>query len=438
MHPDTETAYRLTRRLRPDLPPPPRYALQLIEALSTPHQDDPNGYAHRIAVVLAPRRVVKTTTILDLALARMRRHPGFRSSYTAQTGHDVSELFCEPGGLLDTVDAARLKHHTTSRSQGRERVSYRPPGRRPSFLSAFPPVPGKLRGRARNLVVIDEAQELDDVGPAIVADVMPTGDTLGARAQLVVSGTAGYGPGWWLDLVTAGRAGHVLLVELGTWPDGADPLDDQVLIDHHPGLAAGLTTLEALRSVRAALGPQRFAREYGNRWDSTTAADQPIPLDRWDTCPAAPGGQIVAAAFDVTPDRRYASVVAVTDRDHVTVRWRGHLDDLAANLPADVPVYALPGQDGTATALRAAGVTTSLLTGAQYRAACQLTHDAVAHQQMRHAQQPELREAWQLAARTWHGDTWVLSARRSGGDITAAVATVLVWGATRHADALHG
>lgn len=438
MHPDTDTAYRLARRLRPDLPPPPRYALQLIEALSTPHPNDPHGYAHRVAVVLAPRRVVKTTTILDLALARMRTHPGFRSSYTAQTGHDVSELFCEPGGLLDTVDAARLKHHTTSRSQGRERVSFRPPGRRPSFLSAFPPVPGKLRGRARNLVVIDEAQELDDVGPAIVADVMPTGDTLGARAQLVVSGTAGYGPGWWLDLVTAGRQGRVLLVELGTWPDDADPNDDAVLLEHHPGLRAGLTNLDALRAVRAALGPDRFAREYGNRWDSSTTTDQPIPLDQWDLGTAAAGGDILAAAFDVTPDRRYASVVAVTDLDNVTVRWRGHLDELARHLPPDVPVYALPGQAGTAADLRAAGVTVQLLTGNQYRAACQQTHDAVTEKRLHHAHQPELREAWQLAARTWHGDTWVLSARRSGGDITAAVATVIAWGATRHADALTG
>ena len=46
---------------------------------------------------------------------------------------------------------------------------------------------------------------------------------------------------------------------------------------------------------------------------------------------------------------------------------------------------------------------------------------------LHHAHQPELRQAWTLAGRSWHGDTWVLSARRSGGDITGAVAATLAW-----------
>ena len=429
-HRDTRAALAVARALRPELRDPPGYALRMVEQLSEPHRDG-HGYAHRLAVVLAPRRVVKTTTLLDLTLARMRLRAGFRASYTAQTGHDTSAVFTEPGALLDQIAAApRLRHMRGTRSQGRERVTYRKPGRRPSFLGAFAPVPGKLRGRARELVLLDEAQELDDVGAELVADVWPTGDTLGSVAQVIVSGTAGYGPGWWRDLVDRGRAGELLLVELGSWPRDADPDDERVWAAYHPGLRAGLTTLEALRGARAALGADRFAREYGNVWGASDSAAAPIPLDLWAQLrgPAALDDRPVAAGFDVTVERDSCSLVGVTEGGHVRLLATGPvkaLPELVHRLARGLPVAAGPNQRQLVERLQRAGVPASTLTLAEYRAACQLIRDRVQASTVSHDGQPELDAAVSGAGRVWHGDAWVLSARRSGTDVTPLVAAAV-------------
>jgi hypothetical protein len=53
-----------------------------------------------------------------------------------------------------------------------------------------------------------------------------------------------------------------------------------------------------------------------------------------------------------------------------------------------------------------------------------------------HDHQSQLLDALGWAGRSWRGDSWVLSARASGGDITAAAAAVCAWWAGRTADAL--
>jgi len=394
------------------------------------------GYAHTSVCVLMPRQVGKTSTLFALLLARMMHQSGYAAAYTAQTGHTVTERFGDPGAWLDQVEQSPLAaRHRTRRSQGTERVTNT---RTASFVKAFPPRPGKLRSNALDCVVLDECQEHDWVlGRILEADVGPVFTTR-PRRQLIMAGTAA-GPGWWKSKVDAARAGAGLLVEVGTWPADADPTDPATWHAHHPGLMHGLTDVGHLHDELARLGPQSFAREYGNRWDDDATGDAPVPIPAWDACLATVPGQAAAVAFDVTPDRVTASIVGVTSTSSVRLLWSGPARDLPQRLDelaGDLAVHALPGQAGTAADLRAAGRTVHLLTADTYRRACQQFHDAVVRGDVHHDHQPELRESFAVADRAWHGDAWVLSARRSAGDITAAAAAVVAWHVTSRADAL--
>ena len=403
------------------------YQADVCRDLSQPNLAG-TGYAHPTAVVLMPRQTGKTTTLFVLAVARMMHRAGYAAAYTAQTGHTVTERFTDPGGWLDLVEGSPLgdRHHTR-RSQGTERVTNTRTG---SYLKAFPPRPGKLRSNALDLVVLDECQEHDwQVGRALDADVGPVFATRPLR-QLILCGTAA-GPGWWRSKVDAARRGDHLLLEVGTWPADADVEDPATWHAHHPGLRAGLTDEGHLASQLRDLGPAAFAREYGNRWDDDATIDQVIPLTAWDACtPAVPVGTPVAAAFDVSPDRSRCSLVVVTDAGHVRLVDQGDPRTLPAMLTewaAGLPVHCLKGQTGTADDLVHAGHHVVVDHAGIYQAACQQLHDAVVDGRVHHDHQPQLREAWQVAARSWHGDAWVMSARRSGGDITPAVAAALAW-----------
>jgi hypothetical protein len=283
-------------------------------------------------------------------------------------------------------------------------------------------------------VILDEAQEHSPtLGAALDATVVPTFTTR-PHPQLIVAGTAG-SPGWWADYYAAAAAGRHTLFEVGTWPDEADPADETVWQTHHPGLRAGLTTLDTLRQALAILGPDQFAREYGNRWDAARRTAGAFPIDAWDALPATPapaddGTRVYA--LDITPTRDTASVVGVQGQ-HVHLLTQCH----PAHLPAVLAqqqvrkVWALTGQRGTLDQLRVAGIRGDVLDVTDYRAGCQQLHDAIRDGTLTHAHNPQLREALAAATPRWHGDTWVLSARASGADITAAVAATLAWRVSR-------
>lgn len=415
--------------------PPLPYQTQAAADLSQPNLAG-TGYAHTTAVVVWPRQTGKTTTLFTLALARMMHQAQYAAAYTAQTGHTVTERFTDPGGWLDQVEASPLAaRHATRRSQGTERLTNR---RTRSYVKAFPPRPGKLRSNALDLVVLDECQEHTwEVGRALDADVGPVFTTR-PRRQLIYAGTAS-GPGWWRSKVDAARAGQHLLVEVGTWPDDADPADPAVWAAHHPGLRHGLTDPDHLRSQLEQLGPQTFAREYGNRWDDDATGDAPVPVTAWQACTTATAGEPAAVAFDVTPDRSWCSIVGVTTTRSVRLLYQGPADTLPDQLrrhAGDWPVHTTPYQAGTSSDLRVRDVPVTPLSHGDYQAACQVFHDAVVRGDVHHDHQPQMLEAFGWAGRSWRGDAWVLSARSSGGDITAAAAAVVAWWAGRHADAL--
>jgi hypothetical protein len=290
------------------------YQLDMIAQLSQ-RADDGHAYADPIAAVLAPRQVGKTLTTFLLQLARMHTRRGYAAAYTAQTGIVVTQVFCNPGnGWLTLIegDQRLADRYRTTRSMGREMIISR--GNPGAYLRAFPPTPGRLRSTSLDCVMLDECQEhSQEVGQALMADIGPVLSTR-PRRQIILMGTAPQdAAAWWADQIERGRQGLILLVEVGTWPDGADPEDPATWRAHHPGLRHGLTDEAYLRSQLATLGVERFAREYGNRIPGGASLDTPLHEGLWRRAQhdGAPPAVPLVIGFDVAPDRSAAAVVAV-------------------------------------------------------------------------------------------------------------------------------
>jgi hypothetical protein len=269
----------------------------------------PNGrMAYPIVVILVPRQCGKTTFLFDAIMGRCLALADYRCAYTAQTGHVTSERFAERMTELPSTPLARRV--STRRSQGTERFTFR----QGSFLKAFPPKDGALRGSALDLVAIDEAQEVPELlGIALDQTILPTFTTR-PRRQYVLIGTAGTDESKYLARYLAlarGGAAGVGLVEYGATVDD-DPADPAVWHRVHPGLASGLTDDDALASALAVMGPESFAREYLCVWQDSGV--RVIPSRAWQQCRRIRSRPIESVApvlaVDVAPDRSATAIVA--------------------------------------------------------------------------------------------------------------------------------
>lgn len=280
---------------------------QLATAEVVGEQTPEGHYAYPIVVVLVPRQTGKSTWLFDYLIGRCLVHPDYRAAYTAQTGQAAAERFGER--MTDLAGTLIRPSCRMFRSSGRERMSF-PRG---SFLRAFPPRDGALRGSALDAVVIDEAQEVDDLqGHALDMTCLPTFTTR-PRRQLILIGTAGNDTSAYLArylaLARAGAEG-VALIEYGAAED--DDVTDPALWPRvHPGLAAGLTDTDALASALTVMGPEAFAREYMCVWQS--GGSRVIAADLWKSAAdhlAVPAEAAPVLAVDVAVDRSAAAIVA--------------------------------------------------------------------------------------------------------------------------------
>lgn len=402
---------------------------------------DGPGYVGQTAVVLMPRQVGKTSTLLALALARMHLRRGYAGAYSAQTGIVVTHVFANPdnGWLAQVERDPRLAgRFRTSRSQGREMIAHRT--NTGAYLKAFPPTPGRLRSNSLDLVILDECQEhTPDLGQALMADIGPVFTTR-PRRQLILAGTAG-GPGWWADQIAAARAGKHMLIEVGSWPADADPADPAVWRRYHPGLRAGLTDEAHLTAQLVTLGESRFAREYGNRFDDAAALDSPIPDDVWAAAQVSgpPPEQPTVIGFDVGKDGESAAIVAAGHQEGKTVcgvagighgtGWLvGEIRKIAARWPRARLVADPAGPAGPAVAA---------LEGVRIHAhkdrataAAALASSLAAGETLILAH-PELDEARRVAVRRWtEQGGWSWSRRLSPGTIAPLTAlTMTAWDA---------
>lgn len=414
--------------------------------------DDLGRYWYRTGVVSVQRQAGKTLWVGAVEEHRALTIRDARVWHTAQTGLDAAEwLRDEHVPMLASGPlAGRFKPRM---SQGSESVRW--PAASGGILRIFPPTRDALHGKQSDLVVVDEAWALSARrGAELLQAVTPTQATRPGAQVLIVSaaGTAesDFLAGW-LDRARAAALhdpdSRVALVDYGIAPD-VDPADLPAVAAAHP--AYGRTVdLEHLAAALDQLGPDEFARAYGNR--PTRTAVRLIPAELWDraaTSLSAPGG--IAFGFDAAPDRADAAVVSAgrLDDGRVVLEVVEHRPGGVAWLPARVgelvtkwhPV-APPAFDGRGPAgaagdqLSLAGVDVDALGARDYATACAQLLDGLAAGRIVHRRHLALDTAVAGAASRSLGDAWAWGRRASAGSISALVAATLALWALEHAPA---
>ena len=194
-------------------------------------------------------------------------------------------------------------------------------------------------------MVVDECWAFDLMkGQQLDQAIVPT-QAARPNAEVWKVSTAGDATStWWLGAVEAGRAavehGRTDGVAYFEWscPDELDPTDPESWPQYHPAFGRTIGP-ESMQAALDMLGPDEFARAYGNRWVSTTA--RVIPLPAWraaadDAAPMPVAGE-VALGFDVAVDRSDAAVVAAWRDELGVAHTRG------GRLPARGGVARRPG-----------------------------------------------------------------------------------------------
>lgn len=407
--------------------------------------DDNGRFCYQLVLVTVPRQSGKTTLFGAVLDHRALITPRARCWFTQQSGkHAVDWLINEHWPLLAPfVPKVHLR-----RAAGSEHIKWLPSG---GMIRPFPPTPDGLHGKTSDLVVIDEPWAFDLVrGQQLDQAIVPT-QAARPNAQVWKVSTAGDATStWWLGTVEAGRAavtaGRTSGVAYFEWscPNSLDPTEPASWPAYHPAYGRTIGP-EAMRAALDMLGPDEFARAYGNRWVSTTA--RVIPLGAWRACqdPEAPlppvGG--VSLAFDVAVDRSDAAIVAAwrdeTGIAHVEVADQrpgvGWLPERLTELVARWQPRAI-GYDAAGPALDVADVIIRgghILEGLkarEYAAACAGLLEALIAEPslVKVRPHPALDAAANDAARRQLGDAWAWGRRQSAGSLAAlTAATVAVW-----------
>ena len=298
------------------------------------------------------------------------------------------------------------------------------------------------RGLTGDLLVFDEAQDLDDDAQGAL---LPT---ISARpgAQSWYLGSAPDQTSTVFHRIRKrGRAGtdeRLAFLEFSADPD-ADLDNREAWAQANPGLGYRITE-EAIESERLAMSDEMFARERLSISPDIAKGGGIIDEADWLKCfeeKSGPVGQ-VAFAFDVSPSRDHGAFAVAgksglstpgRDRTHVeVVDYRPGTDWLVAR------AKELHGKWGGLLAvakaspaaslipdLKAAGVPILEISTEDHAQACGEFYDEVAEHTLCHLGQRELDHAVEGAARKYYGDAWLWARRQSSVDISPLVAATL-------------
>ena len=407
---------------------------------------DGNGrFCYALVLVTVPRQSGKTTlfgTVLD---HRAILIPHARAWFTMQTAKDAVDWLTNEhwpllGGFGNLASIRRMA--------GSEHIRWRTSA---GLVRPFPPNPTGLHGKTSDVVVIDECWAFDAMrGQQLDQAIVPTQATR-PNAQVFKCSTAGdITSTWWLGSVEAGRAavaaGRTAGVAYFEWscPDDLDPCAPTSWPQYHPAYNRTIadTNMQAALDM---LGPDEFARAYGNRWVSMVARVIPVPAWRAvrDEKAPMPEAENVALAFDVALDRSDASLVAAwrdeTGTAHVEVAdnrpgvgWLPErLRELADKWRPRAIGYDMAGPAiDVADVCQRAGLEVEGVKAREYAAACAGFLEAVISQPptVRIRPHAALDVAAGAAARRSVADAWAWGRRQSGTSISAlTAATVALW-----------
>lgn len=404
-------------------------------------------YAYKLIIVTVPRQSGKTLLAGAAMTHRALVVPAGRCWVTMQTQKDtVDWLVNEFWPLLGPL--GREVH--LRKSAGSEHIRWTRTG---GMVRPFPPTETGLHSKLSDLVVVDEGWAFDQAqGMALDQAIVPTQATR-PNAQVLKVSTAGTAASvWWLGTVETGRAAVAADTGRGTayfeWscPDDLDPTDPGSWPVYHPAYGRTISA-ESMQSALVLLGPDEFARAYGNRWVNTSA--RVIPLDAWRAAaePSAelPPAGIVAVGFDAAVDRSDSSIV-VCWRDAAGVAHLEVADHrpgtswLVPRLLELVARWAPPiiGYDAAGPVLDLAdeagraGLDVVGLKAREYAAACAALLDGLTGDPagVRYRPHPALDAAAAAAVRRPLGDAWAWGRRASAGSLAPLTAgTVALWAA---------
>lgn len=395
---------------------------------------------HQLVVVTIQRQAGKTTLLFGDAVERCMTTPGYRVFYTAQTGQYAREKWQEVAEQL-TGPASPIRRYVRARyTNGAERLVFTRTG---AQIRPFPPTPDAMHSFQSDLIVIDEAWKFSaDQGSALLQGASPTRATR-PGAQIVIVSTAGTAASTFLrPMVDRGRDGDPSLayLEYGL-PDGADPLDVDLICHHHPAvddLGLGLIERQFLVDELSTFAsrPAEYARAYGNVW--STVAERIIDPQVWSAAVTAqllPPGPVTFAGA-VALDRSRAAIVAVSGGVVEVVDSRPGVDWIAARMlqladrddAAAIGVLRFGPDGALADALELGGVTVHPMSMTDYAIACARTLDDLQTRRLRYRLHPALDAAVDAAADRYVGDGWVWAPRRAAAPIPELVAmTVGHW-----------
>lgn len=353
--------------------------------------------------------------------------------------------------LLELVEEADLQREIkrVSRSHGEEGIELKT-GQRVRYRTR---TKGGGRGFSGDCLIVNEAMILPE---SAMGAVFPT---LAARPnpQVYYTGSAvdkeihEHG----VVFTRVRERGHAGDPRLAWWeyaapyehPDEVPPeaaADPAVWAMGNPAMGVRIGE-EYIRAEQRALAPRTFAVErlgVGDRPSTDSSADQVIADDAWDAlCDRDERPDTVVFAYDVSPDRRMASIavsgprrdglgfVGLVDSGPGTGWVVPRLLELAEKHDAEGIVADSRGPGAAlAPKLEEAGEKVELLNSQEYARACGAFFDGVADREFRHSGDAPLRAAIKAASKRTLGDAWAWDRKSSAADITPLVAgTLALW-----------
>lgn len=411
-----------------------------VNAVANEIVPDGDGWRFRygVVVVTTPRRSGKTTLLGGNQVHRCLKLDDYRCWYTAQSGQDARDQWREWQGTISAAMPGRWKYR---HSNGEETATW--PATR-SFIRTFPPTPDALHGKATDFPALDEVWSLTlTQGAALTQAVVPTMATR-PHSQLWVLSTAGDESSiWfrgWVDRAIASLGDPDTDIAFFDWscPHDLDVTDPASWPQFHP--AYGVTIGDRqMRAALDAMGPDQFARAFGNQWPAIEASWRAgwAQLASGDTIPD-PGRVYLAAdaqvshrsaaitAAGVLPDGRIA--VEVIDHrngvdwlvDRLGILTRKHRSPVAINASGPLG-YLIPE-------LQAAGSRVEVVSATGYAEAAARLRTLIVSGGITHPDDPRLNRAVDGIETRSAGDRAVWKKRDSTVDETPLVAVSLsVW-----------
>ena len=315
---------------------------------------------------------------------------------------------------------------------------------------------GGGRGFTGDLVVLDEAQELDEFFHGTLLPIV-SARSMAGRPQVWYAANAVDQMIHDNGVVFArmrergiAKERDIAYFEWSMECDSVDEATDEMLASEeaqaqaNPGLGIRISPAHIAKELRS-MSKRQFATQRGNIGDypSTDGVPSVIDLELWERIadPASEPVGPVAYAFDTRPDRSRSVVAAVgrrADGDlHIEIgehkEGTGWLVDLLESIErAKVPIGIVCDGVGPASSLVPEliqrNVTVEVLNTPEMGEACGMFYDAVVQERLHHTGDTALLHAIKGAVQRPLGDRWAWSRRNSISDISPLVACTLgVW-----------